>query len=126
MKRENIPGGYKHLPRAVKAGNLIFMAAAGIDHDGNVVGPSFEEQLDYIYKEIKETLESVGSSMENIVQMTMYHVDARNMGKGGPIRRKYIPDDKIPMTAGIGIKELMPIDPPLLIETTLTAIIPDE
>ena len=120
MKRENIPGGYKHLPRAVKAGNLIFMAAAGIDHDGNVVGPSFEEQLDYIYKEIKETLESVGSSMENIVQMTMYHVDARNMGKGGPIRRKYIPDDKLPMTAGIGIRELMPI------ETTLTAIIPGE
>ena len=88
------------------------MSAAGGDHDGKVIGPNYEE--------IKETLKSLGSSMDYIMQMTTYHVDERNMGKGGPIRRKYIPDDKLPMTAGIGIRELMPI------ETTLTAIIPGE
>ena len=127
MKKEIIPGGYGPFPRAVKAGNWIFMAAAGVDHDGNVVGPGFEEQLTYTYEEIKETLESLGSSMENIVQQTIYFVNMeRDMGKAGPIRKKYIPDDKLPSVAGIGIKELMPIEPPLLVEITLTAIIPDE
>ena len=65
--------------------------------------------------------------MENIVQLTMYYVNmARDMEKAGPIRRKYIPDDKLPAIAGIGIKELMPIEPSLLVEIICSAIIPDE
>ena len=114
-------------PRAVKAGNWIFMAVGPIDEEGNVAGPSFEEQLTKIFEKIKETVESLGSSMDNIVEMTLYYVDmARDVGKVGPIREKYIPDDKMPAIAGIGIKELYSTDPPLLIEITCSAIIPDE
>ncbi len=131
MKKEVIlyPDGTAPWPRAVKAGNWIFMAVAGTDPDGNVVGPSFEEQLTYCYESMKKTLESLGSSMDNIVQMTMYYVDMeRDIDKVSKIWGKYFTVGKYPSVAGIGIKELMPTapQPPLLIEMTLTAIIPDE
>ena len=122
MKKEVIqhPSEAYVYPRAVKAGNWIFIAAAGVDDELKTVGPSFEEQLDHIFNEMKKTLESLGSSMENIVQMTMYYVDmARDLEKVGPIWEKYFPADNPPMTAGIGVKELMPIDPPLCRNTLL-------
>ena len=121
MKKEVIqhPSETFVFPRAVKAGNLVFLAVAGVDDELKTVGPSFEEQLDHTFNEMKKTLEVLGSSIENIVQMTMYYVDmARDMAKVGPIWAKYFSADNSPMVAGIGVKELMPIDPPLLIEIT--------
>ncbi len=114
-------------PRAVKAGNLIFFTAAGVDKLGNVAGPEFEQQLEFTLKELKATLESLGSSMTDILQVTWYYVDlSRDLEKAPAIRREYIPDDKVPMMAAIGVTELAPVgDWPLLIEVTGCAIIPD-
>jgi enamine deaminase RidA (YjgF/YER057c/UK114 family) len=62
--------------------------------------------------------------MDNIVEMTMYYVDMeRDMEKVTPIWRKYI--SSFPMVAAIGTTGLMPMDPPLLVEITCSAIIPD-
>ncbi len=129
MKKEVIlyPDGTAPWPRAVKAGNWIFVAAAGVDRDGNTAGPTFEEQSAHALEEIKTTLESLGSSMDNIVQMTTYYVDMESdSGEMSEIWGRYFTVGKYPSVAGIGIKELLKLDPPLLIEMTLTAIIPDE
>ena len=126
MKKEVIPNESpaKVWPRAVKAGNHIYVATAGIDDDGKSVGPEFEEQLDYIFSDMKKTLESLGSSMDNLVEMTIYMVDlARDNEKIGPVWGKYI--KSMPMVASIGTTQLMPLDPPLLVEVTATAIIED-
>ena len=114
-------------PRAVKAGNMIYFAAAGVDKLGNVAGQEFEQQLEFTLKELKATLESLGSSMPDILHLTWYYVDlSRDLEKAPAIRRKYIPDDKVPMMAAIGVTELAPVgDWPLLIEVTGCAIIPD-
>lgn len=126
MKKEVIrhKSKKKFWPRAVIAGDRIYIAASAINDEGKAVGPGFEEQLDYTFKEIKETLEDLGSSMDNIVEMTMYYVNMeRDMEKVGPIWVKYIKSS--PMVAGIGTSGLMPMDPPLLIEVTCSAIISD-
>ena len=114
-------------PRAVKAGNMIYFAAAGVDKLGNVAGQEFEQQLEFTLKELKATLESLGSSMQDILHLTWYYVDlSRDLEKAPAIRRKYIPDDTVPMMAAIGVTELAPVgDWPLLIEVTGCAIIPD-
>ena len=129
MKKEVIPhtDGTVPWPRAVKAGNWISIVAAGIDAKGVVVSADFEAQLDFTYGEMKKTLDSLGSSIENIVQMTIYLVNMeRDLPKVSAIRRKYIPDDKFPAVAAIGTTQLAPMDPPLLLEISCWAIIPDE
>ena len=126
MKKEYIrdPGSTHPLPRAIKVGNWIFTALTK-------PGPSFEEQLTGILEEIKTTLEGLGSSMGDIVQMTVYFVNlGRDYEKTIPIWRKYMPRDKWPMAAWIGVSELVPgeppLEPPLQVEIACSAIVPDE
>lgn len=127
MKKELIPReGQKaeYGPRAVKAGNLIYIAEAAMGDDGNCVGPSFEEQADFVFRSMKETLESVGSSMDEILEMTVYLVNIEeDVVKIKPIFDKYV--RVFPMIATIGTPRLFPTDPPLLIEATATAIVSD-
>ncbi len=127
MKKEYIPReGPKseYGPRAIKAGDRIYIASAAVDDDGNSVGPTIEEQAEFVFRDMQQTLESLGSSMDDILEMTMYLVDIeRNVLKIKPIFDKYI--TVFPMVAAIGTHQLFPFDPPLLIETTVTAIIPD-
>lgn len=127
MKKEYIPheGAKAQFgPRAIKAGDRIYIASAAVDDDSNSVGATFEEQADFVFRDMQKTLESLGSSMDDILEMTMYLVDIeQNIVKMKPIFDKYF---KIfPMVAAIGTHQLFPFDPPLLFETTATAIVPD-
>ena len=130
MKKEIIrnPGSEHPYPAAVKAGNLIFVTVAAEEDSAAIKsGPSFEEQFTACFERIKQTLESQGSSMGDIMQLNVYFVDLeRDAEKAGPIWQKYLPEDKWPVGAWIGIKQLLPSDPTLLVEVGCIAIIPDE
>ena len=109
--RDRRDGAY---PRAVKADDWIFMTLG-------MAGATFEEQLVGIFEEIKSVLESYGSSMWDIVSMTVYFVDLKgDRAKALEIWPKYIPSDNHPVAAWIGIKELW--RPHMLVEVTCTAI----
>lgn len=102
----------------VKAGNWIFIALA------NGTGATFGEQLTNILEEVKWSLESAGSSMENMVSSTVFFVHlARDTEEAFKIWPKYFPRDNPHATAWIGIKEL--VRPHLLVEIACTAMIPD-
>lgn len=108
-------------PKAVKAGNWVFVTIA------NRSGPSFEEQFTGIFEQMKTTLESLGSSIDNIVQLNVFFVNLKDdYEKAVPIWQKYLSRDKWPVGAWVGITELVPSDPPLLVEMACSAIIPDE
>ena len=113
----------KWWPRAVVAGDKIYVATSAIGDDGQAVSPNFEEQFDFTLNEVKETLESLGSSMDEILELTIYftHMKEDN-DKAGPVFQKYF--KVLPMVAGIGTSQLLPMDPPLRVEVTLTALIP--
>ncbi len=65
--------------------------------------------------------------MGDIVQMTVYFVNMeRDLDKTIPIWQKYMPSDNRSAAAWIGITELVPMEPPVLVEITCSAIIPDE
>jgi enamine deaminase RidA (YjgF/YER057c/UK114 family) len=129
LKKETLfyEGAAVSWPKAVKAGNTVHFAVAGVDGLGNVVGPNFEQQLEFMYKQLQGTLNELGGSMEEILQMTLYYVDlASDLEKAPQIRKKYIPDHKMPIVAAIGVKELAAVGQyPLLVEATGSAIVPD-
>ena len=103
----------------VKAGNWIFIALA------NSTGATFGEQFTNLLEEVKWSLESMGSSMENMVSSTVYFVHLeRDSEEAFKIWPKYFPSDNPHATAWIGIKEL--VRPHLLVEIACAAIIPDE
>jgi enamine deaminase RidA (YjgF/YER057c/UK114 family) len=113
----------KYWPRAVVVGDRAYFVGAAVGDDGRSVGPSFEEQLDFILGEIQGTLESLGSSMDQIIEMTFFYVNMkRDQQKVGPIFSKYF--RAMPITCGIGTTELEANDPPLLIEIKGSALIP--
>lgn len=115
----------KYWPRAVVVGDRAYFASAAIGDDGTTVGASFEEQLDFILGEIRGTLESLGSSMDQILEMTLFYVNMkRDLPKVGEIASKYF--QAMPVSAGIGGTELEPHDPPLLIEVKGSALIPSK
>ncbi len=123
MKKETIPqpNTTHPYPKAVKAGNWVLVTIA------NRSGPSFEEQFTGIFEQIKSTLEGLGSSIDDIVQLNVFFVNLkRDYEKAVPIWQKYLSRDKWPVGAWVGITELVPSDPTLLVEMTCSAIIPDE
>lgn len=113
-------------PRGTKAGNLIFTASAALGDDGKAVSASFEEQAEWILQDIKETLESAGSSLDHILLLTIFVVDiANNVTKLEPIFHKHFGGPhNFPQLASIGSDGLFPSDPPLLIEMTCQALVP--
>ena len=126
MKKEIIRSGNRNKPwpRAVKAGDFVYTASAAMGDDGKCVSPDFEVQLEYVLNDMKEALESAGSSMDNLVQATIFLVHLeRDEPKIAPIWTKYI--KSAAMVASIGTNQLLPLDPPLLVEITATAIVSD-
>ena len=123
MKKQTIPnpGSTHPYPKAVKAGNWVFVTIA------SGVGPSFEEQFTDIFERTKTTLESLGTSIGNIVQLNVFFVNLeRDFDKAGEIWVKYLSLENWPVGAWVGIKELVPSDPPHVVEMCCTAIIPGE
>ena len=63
----------------------------------------------------------------DILQLNAHIVDlAANVEKAVPIWGEYLPEDKWPIGIWMGITELMPEDPPMLVEVSCIALIPDE
>ncbi len=60
--------------QAIKAGNFIFVAGQGpIDpRTRQITGNTIEEQTETTLNNIKAILEEAGSSMENVVKVTVY------------------------------------------------------
>jgi enamine deaminase RidA (YjgF/YER057c/UK114 family) len=127
----------QYYPRANKVGNWLFLSGVvALDDYGKTVGPTIEEQAIRVFDEIKNILESLGSSMENIVRMITFMVNIDDFGKVKEIRERYIPQDKNPAATAVEVTSLVKSfmnegqvvkhDPPLLIEVECTAIVPDE
>ena len=95
------PGGaYSHVTR-VSAGDLLFIAGqVGSDTSGKVVGGDLESQAAQVFANIRAALQSEGGDFRNIVQLTTYLVDSRDIAKLRAWRDKnypqFFPDGKFP------------------------------
>src|SRR5262249_27748219 len=88
----------QHEPRRVYSkacvyGSFIFLAGEDCNDPKTqaIRGTTVSEQFDYTYQNMKATLESLGSSLENIVSLTTYVTDPRAREAHRRARDKWVP-----------------------------------
>lgn len=93
------------LSKGVKAGGLLFLA-------GHVAGPkdqidptSIESQTKGTLENIARSLKECGSSLEDVVRVTIYLTDMGNKADMDAAYREFFPVDP-PARSTVGVKEL--------------------
>ena len=93
-------GAYSHVTR-VTAGDLLFIAGqVAYDTSGKLAGADIEAQAAQVFANLRAALQSEGGDLSNIVQLTTYLVDSRDIAKLRAWRDKnypqFFPDGKYP------------------------------
>jgi enamine deaminase RidA (YjgF/YER057c/UK114 family) len=125
IKRINIPAGtiwedIVGYSRAVKAGNIIEVSGTAAVDNGEVIGKGNAiEQTKFILEKIKNTLESLGSGMNDVVRTRIYVTDISRWEEIGKVHGEFFKEIK-PATTMVEVKSL--IDPDMIVEIEATAI----
>ncbi|MDZ4724185.1 MAG: RidA family protein [candidate division Zixibacteria bacterium] len=128
-KRHNISSGAKWedivgYSRAVRIGNLIEISGTtAVDEAGKTVGINNPyEQTRFILQKIERALKSAGATIADVVRTRVYVMDITQWQEIGRAHAEYFKDIK-PATSMIQISAL--IDPSLLVEIEVTAVVSD-
>ncbi len=106
--------------QAISAGAFVFLAGqAGLDETGQLVSLEFEQQARRTFANIERALQHVGSTLSDIVTMTVFITDWRYGPDLVRVRQDVLGDDLIP-SALIGVSQLA--DPAMLVEIQCTAV----
>ena len=108
--------------KACVYGNMIFLAGEDSKEPRTqeVRGTKVSEQAEYLFQNMKSTLEGLGSSMANVIKMTVYLTDPRDRPNYQTARSKYLPHSP-PSTLIMGVQLA---EPEMLIEIDAIAVIP--
>lgn len=114
------PVGQYAYSQAIEAGPFVFLAGqAGLDQTGHLVSPTFEPQARRTFENIATALAHVGSSLHDLVTMTVFITDWRHGPELIAVRQELLGDHLAP-SALIGVSQLA--DPAMLIEIQCTAV----
>lgn len=101
------------LAQGYQVGDVIYLSGqAAIDLEGNIVGAGdFDAQAAQVFENIALLLKTAGSSMEQIVKVTIYLTDMANFPKIIELRGQHFtppyPADTIVQVASLALPELM-------------------
>jgi reactive intermediate/imine deaminase len=90
---------------------LVISGQAAIDEHGQVIGAGdFDAQADQVFRNLQRVLEAGGSSLENVVKVTIYLTDMSNFPKIVELRGKWFtppyPADTIVQVGALALPEL--------------------
>ena len=79
------------LAQAQRVGDLLFVSGqAGIDADGQIVGiGDFEQQAEQAFLNLDRVLRAGGSSLANVVKVTIFVTDMANFDRVVELRRRW-------------------------------------
>ena len=78
------------LSQAIKAGPFVFVSGQpGYDDDLNVVQGGFSAQGEQAFRNLNRALIAAGSSLENVVKVTIFVTDIEQLNHVVDLRRKY-------------------------------------
>jgi 2-iminobutanoate/2-iminopropanoate deaminase len=95
-----------------RVGNLVIVSGqAAIDDAGRIVGPDdFDSQAEQVFANLKRVLEAAGSSLGQVVKVTIYLTDMSNFHKIVDLRGRYFtrpwPADTIVGVTALALPEL--------------------
>jgi 2-iminobutanoate/2-iminopropanoate deaminase len=117
MLREKIttvPDPYEPylLSQGIRFGNLLFISGqAGYTDEGKVVEGGFRAQGELAFSNLARALKAGGSSLENVLKVTIFLTDMKNFREIVELRRKYFsmpyPADTIVEVSGLYTPEAM-------------------
>ncbi|MBU1013113.1 MAG: RidA family protein [Bacteroidetes bacterium] len=126
MDRKNISSGGKWenivgYSRAVRAGNMIFIAGTTAHSDNSIVGINDPyTQSIYILKKIEAAIIEAGGQLKNVVCTRMFVTDISNWEEIGRAHGEFFKDIK-PVATMVQVSSL--IDPGLLVEIEAIAVV---
>ncbi len=78
------------LSQGIKAGKLLFISGqAGYGEDGAIVSASFREQGRQAFANLERALRAGGSSLRQVVKVTIYVTDMRHFREVVELRREH-------------------------------------
>ena len=109
------------LSQAIKSGPFVFISGqAGYDDDGNIVQGGFSAQGEQAFQNLNRALTAAGSSLENVVKVTIFVTDMEQFSHVVDLRRKYF-SAPYPADSIVEIKALY--TPEAMIEIEAIAIV---
>jgi len=111
------------LSQAIKAGPFVFVSGqAGYDDNGNPVQGGFRAQGEQAFQNLNRALTAAGSSLEEVVKVTIFVTDMTQFSHVVDLRKKYF-SAPYPADSIVEVKALY--TPEAMIEIEAIAIISD-
>jgi reactive intermediate/imine deaminase len=127
MKIERIitrPDPYEpfRLAQGYRVGDLLFISGqAAIDDDGGLVGiGDFDAQAEQAFRNLDRALRAGGSSLANVVKVTIYLTDMRNFPKIVELRGRWF-TPPVPADTIVEVRSLYSPDAMIEIEAIAVA-----
>lgn len=101
------------ISQAIRAGNLVFVSGqAALTMEGGLVGVGdFDAQAEQAFDNLRRVLEAGGSSLGQVLKVTIFLTDMANFPKVVGLREKYFrkpyPADTIVEVRSLALPELM-------------------
>ena len=109
------------LSQGIKFGNLLFISGqAGAGDDGKIVAGGFRAQGEQAFANLRRALEAGGSSLQDVIKVTIFVTDMGNFREVVELRRKFFAEP-YPADTIAEIKALY--DPNALIEIEAIAAV---
>src|SRR5688572_12647414 len=78
------------LSQGIKFGNLLFISGqAGAGDDGKIVNGGFRAQGEQAFANLRRALEAGGSSLRDVIKVTIFVTDMSNFEQVVELRRKF-------------------------------------
>lgn len=99
-------GGSKLYSEGILSGGFVFTGGkVGMDPETSEVRKGIKEQTEQALENIKSVLEAGGSSIENVVRMTIFLTDMSDYDKMNEVYKKYVGKNP-PARYCVGVSEL--------------------
>ncbi|MDH3445674.1 MAG: RidA family protein [Deltaproteobacteria bacterium] len=127
--RDFLPANARQRERAyspavkITGGTTVYLAGYGTfqDEAGKSYAGDFDGQVRMSFERIRQTVESAGGKLDDIVTMTVFITDMANGTRFTQLRKEFFQEGRYPASALIGIKELA--RPEMMIEIQAIAVI---
>src|SRR5262249_45931316 len=110
-----------HYAPAVRVGNTVYISGQiGRDASMQIV-PGSEAQIAQAFENLKKVVEAAGGALADIVDLTSYHTDMRELSLFAQIKDRYFLKD-YPAWTAIGVASLGGV-PGLIVEIKAVAVL---
>jgi enamine deaminase RidA (YjgF/YER057c/UK114 family) len=117
------PTGYTHVVEARGSRNVYISGQVAFDAQGQIVGiGDLEAQTEQVFRNLQAALTAAGATFADVVKMTYYLLDMRQIGVVRTVRERYLPDLR-PASTAVGVNGLA--HPDFLVEIEAIAVLTD-